>query len=71
MYTYSHSYAQACADFPSTSSSIIQHHGLDTEEFNLLQAKVKNNIIFRYRVQNNINKLHKEVLENKPKINAK
>ena len=47
----------ACDEFPKTASAIIEHHGLNTEEFNLLQKKLDSSFLFRHRVQKSIDQL--------------
>lgn len=51
----------ACQNFPKSADAIISHHGLDTDEFNSLQAKVENDFFFRMRVRRGVSLIDREI----------
>lgn len=48
---------KAVADFPKVAEVIIQHNGLEVDEFNILQLKMSRNLLFKLYVQREINKI--------------
>jgi len=48
---------KAVADFPKVAEGIIQHNGLEVDEFNILQLKMSRNLLFKLYVQREINKI--------------
>lgn len=51
---------KACKDFPNLASFIIRRNGLHVEEFNTLQEKLTKNVVYRFQVQREIEKLEKK-----------
>lgn len=53
---------KAVSDFPKVAEGIIEHNGLDVDEFNILQLKMNRNILFKLHVQREINKIESRKL---------
>lgn len=50
----------ACESFPRTVSSVAAAHGVSLSDFTRLNDKVRKDLFFRLRVQNECNKIDKE-----------
>ena len=51
----------ACETFPRSAEAILSHHGLETSEFNTLQERLNNDMIFQWRVQMKIKSLDQQI----------
>jgi len=49
----------ACAGFAKSSNSILEKHGINKDEFERLQQKIKKDFFFRLRVEKEIEKIEK------------
>eukprot|EP00607_Mallomonas_marina_P008661 CAMPEP_0182424878 /NCGR_PEP_ID=MMETSP1167-20130531/11148_1 /TAXON_ID=2988 /ORGANISM="Mallomonas Sp, Strain CCMP3275" /LENGTH=207 /DNA_ID=CAMNT_0024605029 /DNA_START=378 /DNA_END=1001 /DNA_ORIENTATION=- len=49
----------ACAEFPKIALQIVTQYGLEPEDFNELDAKMKTDALFRFRVRKEVEKVDK------------
>jgi len=49
----------ACQDFPKRAAQVTSQFGLETKDFNELDQRMKNDMLFRFRVQREIRRIER------------